>query len=858
MTTIAEFKSDPRGHLVYWLAIAGWDDYYSTDDIQPSGVTWDDQYVHRYPYLQFSGLTVIESASFLDGVNNVEPISLEVVDYDGAFTSVIRHNSARSFTRIGAPVSTGATAITVESVNGFASSGEIYIGRECIHYTSTSSTQFRGCTRGYRNTTRQSFRSITETHPPVRSPVFDGFPFMNIKGQRANVYYGVYDPENPTGAIPCECGYRGYITTIYERDGVYTIELDSIMTCFGRKVGKHFLYTGLKKHQAWVDGLSKVSHPESRSGVKIFNYSSGVTYPTVSAGLYGGSIGLVENSTFMTKVSAAMYASTPSRRCFLSKSSTSDVYAFRAGSAAYTNYYTEFTVIEGDILHAVGFTPKSYIISPNSASDAASIMALDADGPPALVNAYIDPGSTQYTTLAVDSYEGFKPETWVKVGDRFLMIHSMGTSLQREVMTFYNVMPSLVQQYKTMHITESEDCVMQECLLWDGVAIDTVLSDCFGWTGLPSAWCIYGVSTDDVDMAELNSCLAKKANNLRYYNGMIDEPTELGEIVNDRLGLLGIVPRLTTEGRIGFVDLCPLDPDYSHSIAMDSDMVLAKIPTSRYAAEAPLTGIRIEHTKDYIADKMGAPTTILYQDGFNEGGDPIQKVYNLPMLACKPGAHAGYENTAALTEAVLPIALSSHFGVFGRCVQSIDVQLSPLALNYRIGDLVRVYHELLPDHVDGTRGISNRYGWITKLQRSYCDEPCSATVIIPQQANYAVIAPSAYFNSWDDFSFLLETTNKTIFSSDDLAHFRSGDTIYVYGARSPVEYTPVTIHSVYSMGIILNSDPFSTGVKAWPSGGVIITPADIDTYGSRPWGFFCDSSYYVGVIDPEEGDTWHE
>jgi hypothetical protein len=42
-----------------------------------------------------------------------------------------------------------ATTVTVNSTTGFASSGNIYIGQECIHYTGTGATTFTGCTRGY-------------------------------------------------------------------------------------------------------------------------------------------------------------------------------------------------------------------------------------------------------------------------------------------------------------------------------------------------------------------------------------------------------------------------------------------------------------------------------------------------------------------------------------------------------------------------------------------------------------------------------------------------------------------------------------------------------------------------------------
>lgn len=40
------------------------------------------------------------------------------------------------------------TTVTVDSTTGFASSGRIWIGQECIAYTGTTATTFTGCTRG--------------------------------------------------------------------------------------------------------------------------------------------------------------------------------------------------------------------------------------------------------------------------------------------------------------------------------------------------------------------------------------------------------------------------------------------------------------------------------------------------------------------------------------------------------------------------------------------------------------------------------------------------------------------------------------------------------------------------------------
>ena len=48
-----------------------------------------------------------------------------------------------------ADLSISSGTVTVDDTTGFASSGNIWISQECIHYTGTTGTTFTGCTRGY-------------------------------------------------------------------------------------------------------------------------------------------------------------------------------------------------------------------------------------------------------------------------------------------------------------------------------------------------------------------------------------------------------------------------------------------------------------------------------------------------------------------------------------------------------------------------------------------------------------------------------------------------------------------------------------------------------------------------------------
>lgn len=83
--------------------------------------------------------------------------SREMTDLASRF-SYLLDNSTGVETNVNGNMSRTITTITVDSTTGFASSGNIWIGQECIKYTSTSATQFQGCTRGYLLTPQMEHR----------------------------------------------------------------------------------------------------------------------------------------------------------------------------------------------------------------------------------------------------------------------------------------------------------------------------------------------------------------------------------------------------------------------------------------------------------------------------------------------------------------------------------------------------------------------------------------------------------------------------------------------------------------------------------------------------------------------------
>lgn len=76
--------------------------------------------------------------------------TIRVQDEDGTdvFGKFVARRAGGDETTITSTVDRNDTTINVRSTSGFDSSGEVYIGTECIGYTGTTASSFTGCTRG--------------------------------------------------------------------------------------------------------------------------------------------------------------------------------------------------------------------------------------------------------------------------------------------------------------------------------------------------------------------------------------------------------------------------------------------------------------------------------------------------------------------------------------------------------------------------------------------------------------------------------------------------------------------------------------------------------------------------------------
>ena len=112
-------------------------------------------------------LVVSEKLSPVRGTIDVEPVRVSLTDPAGAVSTLTANRNELPATPIAATLAAASTGpLTVMSTDGFASSGDLYLGREVIAYTGKTSTTFTGLTRAQHGTTAQDHRLISSQVRP--------------------------------------------------------------------------------------------------------------------------------------------------------------------------------------------------------------------------------------------------------------------------------------------------------------------------------------------------------------------------------------------------------------------------------------------------------------------------------------------------------------------------------------------------------------------------------------------------------------------------------------------------------------------------------------------------------------------
>lgn len=137
---------------IYTVAIEGYSALLTDGDTQRAADAW-------YSQLAACHFATAQNGLFVDLQHSqqLEPFTpftmggqctLHVAATNETFRRETHRRGLGLQTELVGTINRTATTINVKSTTGWPSSGELYIGTECIGYTGTTSTSFTGCTRG--------------------------------------------------------------------------------------------------------------------------------------------------------------------------------------------------------------------------------------------------------------------------------------------------------------------------------------------------------------------------------------------------------------------------------------------------------------------------------------------------------------------------------------------------------------------------------------------------------------------------------------------------------------------------------------------------------------------------------------
>ena len=153
-------------------------------------------------------VVIEEKSSPVQQEVNIAPIYLRFADPsnattgNGSVTELLYSTRAQPATYLTSSLQAAATTANVESTSAFASSGDLYIGREVIGYSGKTSTTFTGLTRGKYGTRDKLHAVLSEmVRPQVYSNVSGIVTLPSLKGRRVTLWLLRFASASSTTAV---------------------------------------------------------------------------------------------------------------------------------------------------------------------------------------------------------------------------------------------------------------------------------------------------------------------------------------------------------------------------------------------------------------------------------------------------------------------------------------------------------------------------------------------------------------------------------------------------------------------------------------------------------------------------------
>lgn len=831
------------GVLVLWLRIAGlpWLFGWGHDRTPHASDTWYwDGAAARFsgvkPWLRLS-MTHDERGSFVDGSTDIGGVAVELHDPAGQLTAMMSAWSTRKMTRLTATLAQGAVAsMTVDSTAKWTGlgSGVVYVGQEAIKWTGQTGTTFTGLTRGYYGTLDVDHDVDADALPaPILPSVTDGI--ASLDGRRADIYAATLD-----GGVLSQstCIYRGYVASTGDPGAtVWPIKVDHIVKMLGREACLRLPRTTLRRGYSF-SGVTRAS------SFQVIEVDHSVSPPTmltadveIDEGRYADDY---ELSAEIQVDLAAAQSTAGFTRCInmLWWPGSEDIpdvgWCFSVDLGA--SYSLSVRVQEGDPLWVMGFDPGWYHWDPSGASTAPYLAQRDP------LAAYLEIPSAEYPdvdlTVEVDDPGCLIAGLYVRVaGSPAVKILSIsGNEVTLDTSTWdpeYLYGSTSDRQLRYWAVEEAKDLVVQHvfALVDSGggpIALYTALSRLLGLSGSePTSWGVAGFGASDIDCSaggELGLALEGASYELSRIRAYLSGPTSVSGLIFERLGLLGICPRLTGAGVIGFTRLkipCALDAE---SIEVDSAVCeafdAARVRTA-IGAGPRITELRIQHSYDYVADSWpDDPAVLAFDDGIEVLGKCNPRTYVAHGLYVAGAAPPSYPTEMHLLHDVLTRAIGAHFGRHGRLAPVVKVPCTWKARQFKVGDIIRLTHPCVVDVAEGVIGCTDRLGQIVGRRHSITrpGETDYLEICIPPELNVGGISPAALATSWDPGTLKLTFADTSLFcqtGDTDLDYFGTADEVRFreWDKAAPTTWGPATIDEVDTVNgtATLTADPFGGG-----------------------------------------------
>ena len=847
-------KASGSGRIVLALEIAGWPYVFTSYPWTPDDDWYTDAgYEGALDWLIPQGIELADSIRPLEGFGDTPGITFTIADVDGGLTALHRDYTARVWTRLATSLDRYATEVEVLDATGFrALSGVIWIGQEAIRYVYRDASTFFGCTRGYYSTIPRDYPTNFALEPPVSAVVADG-P-VDIRGRPCRLHVA----EVTDGVVgKTTIIYRGFVgQDIDLGEAAWVVKIEHCSVVFDRRIGADLPSTALRPGYFYTGDPSSVSvvgYQQVGSG------GSGVTFRVVTSGFYSNAESLAR---IWNEAAKAL-------------GSTIKPQVYRVGNKwglyapANTAVNLAVTCRYGDPLWALGFEPGTMIQDRNvewrrEADEEPRPVVVDwTDGYSPIVA--VDDPEPIITGLYVSIPGHPFSRVYAKIDETIVLLSYSQDVVRKE--TIWTVEENTPEKMRISHVFAFSGDPNDPDTLTDAIRRALWL---LPGQPEPERWCAWGLTTDDLNFDELTAAFVGAPTELSFCYDSITKGMSFKDIFGPRLGVLGVAPRITTGGSIGWVRIETPIELAANEVPVDDEVwsvIEASQVRSRLSGDPLVTQVRVLTGFDYRSDEWPPrPSEVNWDDGIATRAQVRSMSYDLRGIAYSDKL-AHLPSTIPALEGVLRTWLTAfHYGLYGRLSADFVIPVTWTGKQFRCGDVVKITHPLLPDVTEGQIGVAERLGFVVGVRHAVTDDgPDQLTVKIPPRSYAGGIGPCALATGWDPGTYTLAfpdagSPRYAQHGRNDLDEFYPGmiGTLWEYDVYRPSVGWPLTVNVVsvdtVTNTVVIDANPFPGWI--FPTYGVWLTFGEwLDQQQQdRLFVSIADTSYTLGSGDP--GFAW--